>query len=198
MRVGVVGVGHLGQHHARILEAMEGVTLVGVADTNRGRADEIAARHGTKPFADAAELIELVDAVTIAVPTVSHLEAAAPFLERRKAVLVEKPIAASVAEADRLIALAERRGIVMPRAARRETEPPSRPRYDIAYPIEAAGRLIGVPVLRQFGLVENEKVDSFLAAVFSKSPAPADQASNATKQRRIQRREKTRARQMRN
>ncbi len=61
---------------------------------------------------------------------------------------------------------------------------------------EMAGRLIGVPVLRQFGLIENEKVDNFLAAVFSKSPEPAERSSNATGQR-VQRREKARARQMR-
>ena len=61
---------------------------------------------------------------------------------------------------------------------------------------EMAGRLIGVPVLRQFGLVENEKVDNFLTAVFSKSPEPAESSSNATNERRVQR-EKARARQMR-
>ena len=62
---------------------------------------------------------------------------------------------------------------------------------------EMAGRLIGVPVLRQFGLIENEKVDSFLAAAFSKSPEPADRSLTATDQQRVQRREKARARQMR-
>ena len=62
---------------------------------------------------------------------------------------------------------------------------------------EMAGRLIGVPVLRQFGLIENEKVDSFLATVFSKCPETAEDPSNATNQRRVQRRAKARARQMR-
>ena len=62
---------------------------------------------------------------------------------------------------------------------------------------EMAGRLIGASVLRQFGLVENEKVDSFLATVFSKCPGPAENSPNATNQRRIQRREKARARRMR-
>ena len=62
---------------------------------------------------------------------------------------------------------------------------------------EMAGRLICVPVLRQFGLIENEKVDSFLAAAFSKSPEPADRSLTATDQQRVQRREKARARQMR-
>ena len=62
---------------------------------------------------------------------------------------------------------------------------------------EMAGRLIGAPVLRQFGLIENEKVDNFLATVFSKSPAPAERALNATDPPRVQRRAKARARQMR-
>src|SRR5437867_11194587 len=62
---------------------------------------------------------------------------------------------------------------------------------------EMAGRLIGVPVLRQFGLVENEKVDHFLVTVFSKSSAPAESSLNAMKEKRAQRREKARARQMR-
>jgi hypothetical protein len=62
---------------------------------------------------------------------------------------------------------------------------------------EMAGRLIGASVLRQFGLVENEKVDSFLATVFSKCPEPAENSPNATNQRRVQRREKARARQIR-
>ena len=113
MRVGVVGVGHLGQHHARIYDAMEGVTLVGVADTNAARGCEVASKYRTKAFTDAAALIDEIDAVSIAVPTVAHLEVAALFLERRKAVLVEKPLAASVDEADRLISLAERHGAVL-------------------------------------------------------------------------------------
>lgn len=62
---------------------------------------------------------------------------------------------------------------------------------------EMAGRLIGASVLRQFGLVENEKVDSFLATVFSKCPEPAENSPNATNQQRVQRREKARARQIR-
>ncbi len=62
---------------------------------------------------------------------------------------------------------------------------------------EMAGRLIGAPVLRQFGLIENEKVDNFLATLFSKSPKPAERALNATDPPRVQRREKARARQMR-
>jgi predicted dehydrogenase len=113
MRVGVVGVGHLGQHHARIFDSMDGVTLVGVADTNRVRAEEVSAKYRTAVFVDALALLEQVDAVSVAVPTVSHLEVAMPFLERRKAVLIEKPMAASVEEADRMIACAEQHGALL-------------------------------------------------------------------------------------
>ena len=108
LRVGVIGVGHLGQHHARLLGAMEGVELVGVVDIKAGRADEIAAKCGTTAWPHAADLLDRTDAVTVAVPTVSHLEVALPFLERGVAVLVEKPIAPSMADADRLIEAAAR------------------------------------------------------------------------------------------
>lgn len=113
MRVAVIGVGHLGQHHARIFAAMGRVELVGVVDTNRQRADEIAAKHGTRAFSDHRDVLDAADAVTVAVPTVAHLAVAMPFLERRKAVLVEKPLAASVNEADRLIVAAERHGALL-------------------------------------------------------------------------------------
>jgi predicted dehydrogenase len=113
LRVGVIGVGHLGQHHARLLAAMDGVELVGVVDTRPGRAEEIAARHGTKAYTDAHALAGLVDAVTIAAPTDVHVLLALPFIDQRVAVLVEKPLASSVAEADRLLDAAQRAGVVL-------------------------------------------------------------------------------------
>jgi predicted dehydrogenase len=91
LRVAVIGVGHLGQHHARLLASLDDVDLVGVVDIKPGRADEIAAKYGTKAWPAAADLIGCVDAVTIAVPTVAHLDVALPFLDRGIAVLVEKP-----------------------------------------------------------------------------------------------------------
>ena len=109
LRVAVIGVGHLGQHHARLLAAMEHVELVGVVDTRPGRAEEIAAKYGTRAFTDAAAVGTMVDAVTIAVPTESHVEVALPFVAAGCAVLVEKPLAASLAEADRLIEAADAR-----------------------------------------------------------------------------------------
>jgi predicted dehydrogenase len=113
IRVAVIGVGHLGQHHARIYAAMEGVELVGVVDTNRTRAEEIAAKFGTRTYVSAAELLNRVDAVSVAVPTTAHVEVAVPLLEARKAVLVEKPLAPTVADADLLIAASERSGAVL-------------------------------------------------------------------------------------
>ena len=113
VRVGVIGVGHLGQHHARLLASLPGVTLAGVADIKPGRADEIASKYGAPAFLDAGELLDRVDAVSVAVPTVAHLEVAMPFLERGIATLVEKPLAASLEEADRLIARAEARGALL-------------------------------------------------------------------------------------
>ena len=107
-RIAVIGVGHLGQHHARLLASIEGVELVGVVDTNHGRADEITARYGGRSFAEPRELLSRVDAVTIAAPTATHVELALPFLDAGIATLVEKPIASSVEEADRLLAAAER------------------------------------------------------------------------------------------
>ena len=112
-RIAVIGVGHLGQHHARILAAMPEVDLVAVVDRKPGRAADIAAKHGTAPLADASALIGRVDAVTIATPTVSHVEIALPFVEAGVAVLVEKPLAASLAEADRLVEAAAARGTLL-------------------------------------------------------------------------------------
>ena len=110
-RVAVVGVGHLGKHHARILSSLPGVDLVAVVDTNRPRAEEIAAAHGTKPASDYRELLGLVDAVTLAVPTERHCEIALALFEARVPVLVEKPMARSLAEADAMIAAAAKAGV---------------------------------------------------------------------------------------
>jgi predicted dehydrogenase len=113
LRVAVIGVGHLGKHHARILSTLEGATLVGVVDAKPDRAADIAAAYGTEPVSDPADLIGRVDAVSVAVPTESHLAIALPFLERGVSVLVEKPMARSVAEADRLIDVAARSGATL-------------------------------------------------------------------------------------
>jgi predicted dehydrogenase len=113
LRVAVIGVGHLGRHHARIVASLPGATLVGVVDINAARAQEIAAQYGTRAFADAREVLGLVDAVSVAVPTEHHLSVARLFLERGIAALVEKPLARSVGEAEALIDVARRGGAVL-------------------------------------------------------------------------------------
>lgn len=92
---------------------MPDITLAGVVDIKPGRADEIGAKYGAPGFTDASKLLGEVDAVTIAVPTVSHVDVALPFIERGIAVLVEKPLAATLAEADRLIAAASQHGVAL-------------------------------------------------------------------------------------
>src|SRR6202040_2402263 len=106
LRVAVIGVGHLGRHHARILSTLPGVELVAVVDTNRARAEEIAAANNTRALFDANELAGKVDAVTVAVPTERHLDIPLPFLSSGVPVLVEKPMARSLAESDQLVAVA--------------------------------------------------------------------------------------------
>jgi predicted dehydrogenase len=114
LRVAVIGVGHLGRHHARLLASMDGVELVGVVDTLPGRAGEVGAQFGVPSFSSAADIAPgSVDAVTIAVPTASHVDVAMPFIEQGVSVLVEKPLASSVAEADRLLDAARNRRVVL-------------------------------------------------------------------------------------
>jgi len=113
LRVGVIGVGHLGRHHARILSSLEGATLTAVADLIADRAKESAAAAGARALSDSRELLGEVDAVTVAVPTELHLEIALPFLERGTSVLVEKPMARSLDEADRMIAAARASGAIL-------------------------------------------------------------------------------------
>lgn len=106
LRAGVIGVGHLGQHHARLYASLPGATLVGVTDQDRGRARLIAERHGAQVFEEMADLLKAVDVVSIAVPTSAHYGVARACLEAGKHVLVEKPIAVKVAEARELVELA--------------------------------------------------------------------------------------------
>lgn len=106
LRLAVVGVGALGRHHARILAGMPDVELTGVADLNLDAARRIAEAHRTVALSDYRELFERVDAVTVAVPTSAHLPVAAAFLQRKIPVMVEKPLAADVAEAEHLVQLA--------------------------------------------------------------------------------------------
>jgi predicted dehydrogenase len=146
LRMAVIGVGALGQHHARVLASLPGVELVGVVDTRRERAAEVAARHGVPAYVDARDVLAHVDAVTVAVPTTSHVDVAIPFLERGTAVLLEKPLAASVADADRVVAAAARHGAIL---AAGHTER-FNPAVAAALPLVASPRFIEIHRLGAF------------------------------------------------
>jgi predicted dehydrogenase len=103
LRVAVVGVGSLGRHHVRIYSGMPDVELVGVADTDLRRAEEIATKYHTHAYDDYERLCGHVDAVSLAVPTVDHASIGARLLQQGIDVLVEKPIASTVELADGLI-----------------------------------------------------------------------------------------------
>jgi predicted dehydrogenase len=107
--MGVIGVGALGQHHARHLARLDEVRLMGVCDIDGGRAAKIAEELGTLAFVEVDDLLAQVEAVTVAVPTPAHAEVGLRALELGVPVLMEKPLAASLAEADKLIAVARRR-----------------------------------------------------------------------------------------
>ena len=113
LRIAVIGVGHLGREHARVYAALEIAELVAVCDVNETTGREIAARHGVKFTRDFRELFGQVDAVSVATPTISHHEITIACLQAGLSVLVEKPIAHTLAEADEMIALADARGLVL-------------------------------------------------------------------------------------
>jgi predicted dehydrogenase len=112
-RVAVVGVGHLGKFHAEKYARMEEAELVGIAEIDPERRDALSRQYHIPGFADYRQLIPLVDAVSIVVPTTLHAEVAGDFLRQGVDVLIEKPISPSLAEAELLIALAESHGCLL-------------------------------------------------------------------------------------
>jgi predicted dehydrogenase len=113
LRIAVIGVGHLGKHHARILSALPGAELVAVVDTNRARAVEIAAASNTQAAFDYHDVIGRVDAVTLAVPTELHHDISLALLAAGVHLLVEKPMARSIPEADAMIEVAADAGVLL-------------------------------------------------------------------------------------
>jgi predicted dehydrogenase len=113
LRIGVIGVGHLGKEHARILSGMDGIDLVGVVDANAIQAAAVAVRCSTQPYTDFRALLPLVDAAVVVVPTLHHQAVAAAFLDAEKPVLVEKPLTADLGQADDLVARAARRRLTL-------------------------------------------------------------------------------------
>ena len=113
VRTGVVGVGVHGTHHVRLLSAIEDVELSGIVDINRNVADSVSSEFKVRAFPSIEKLLEHVDCVSVAVPTSAHFEVVQECLLKGKSVLVEKPIAASVSEAEFMIDEAEKRGLVL-------------------------------------------------------------------------------------
>ncbi len=111
--IGVVGVGHLGKEHARILASLPDVELLGVVDPRLAQAEAIALRCGARPFTDHRELLPLVRAAVIAAPTGLHHAVAKDFLARGIPLLVEKPLASTLAQAEELVDLARAHGAIL-------------------------------------------------------------------------------------
>ncbi|MGH7583595.1 MAG: Gfo/Idh/MocA family protein [Gemmatimonadales bacterium] len=113
IRLGVIGVGALGWHHARHLAAMPGVRLAGIVDIDPARAAKAASAFSCPAFPAIDALLARVDAVTVAVPTPEHYPVGMACLEHGTPVLMEKPLAVTLAEADALCAAAERNGVIL-------------------------------------------------------------------------------------
>jgi predicted dehydrogenase len=112
LRAGVIGVGYLGRFHAQKFAALQDVDLVGVADSDPERAEEVGREVGARPFADFRPMLDLVDLVSIVVPTQHHFSVARECLARGRHILLEKPITQTVQEAEELIILAREKNLV--------------------------------------------------------------------------------------
>ncbi len=113
IKIGVIGVGHLGQHHARILSQIPSCELVGVVDADKKRAEKIAKDSKTGAYAQAEELFGKVDALILAIPTPLHYTLGKKCLENGIHCLIEKPLSQSVEEAEALISIAKNKNLVL-------------------------------------------------------------------------------------
>lgn len=113
IRIGVIGVGNMGQHHTRVLSSMKDVELVGVADINVERGLETASKYKVRFFEDYCDLLPHVEAVCVAVPTRLHYAVGINCLLAGIHVLIEKPIAASISEAESLVNAAAESGCIL-------------------------------------------------------------------------------------
>ena len=136
VRLAVIGVGHLGRHHARVAASLPGVDLVGIHDHHDGRADEVSREFGLKVLPELRDVAAQAEAAIVATPTISHAEIGSELLERGLDVLLEKPMTATLAEADRLISLARSKGRLLA-VGHIERHNPA---------VEAALRLVHAPV----------------------------------------------------
>jgi predicted dehydrogenase len=112
-RIAVVGIGHLGSIHAKILSSMDNCLLAGVCDTDKSRLEKISQEFKTTGFSDYTGLFDKVDAVIVAVPTKLHYKVSRDFLEHKIHTFVEKPFTASLEEADSLIEIAKKNNLIL-------------------------------------------------------------------------------------
>jgi predicted dehydrogenase len=112
-RVAVIGVGYLGKFHAEKYAGLPQADLVAVVDTDQGKVDEISLKCGVKGYTDYRDILDKVDAVSIAVPTVCHFEVARDFLLHGVSILLEKPITSTLDEAEELIRIAHEKNVVL-------------------------------------------------------------------------------------
>ena len=113
IRIGVVGAGALGYHHVRLFREVEGASLIGFHDSRPERAAQVSTELGVRAFESVDALVDACDALTIAVPTPAHYGVAKGALERGRHLLIEKPLAASLVEADELLAIAAQSGALI-------------------------------------------------------------------------------------
>src|SRR5213596_4392137 len=113
LRVGVVGVGHIGSNHARLYAEIPSAEFTAVYDIDLARANAIGRKFGATPAKSLDECIEMVDAASVATPTNTHYEVARSLLAKGKHVLVEKPITDNTAHAAELADLAARNGVTL-------------------------------------------------------------------------------------
>lgn len=112
-RVGVIGAGSLGFHHARILREVAGAEMAGIYDADPARAAQVSSELGVRAFESSDALLAAVDAAVVAVPTTAHAQVSLAALDAGVHLLIEKPIAASVEEADAIVERAEANGLVV-------------------------------------------------------------------------------------
>ena len=113
VKVGIIGVGYLGTQHARILSYLEEAELIGVADIDFKKAMVIGNRHGVKYYDNYENMLDEIDAGIVATPTSEHFAISMKLLEQGKSVLVEKPITETVEQAEELVSVADKNGLIL-------------------------------------------------------------------------------------
>jgi predicted dehydrogenase len=113
IKIGVIGVGHLGRHHARVYSQIPEVQLVGVQDTDSEKAQKVSKEFDTRYFENLDDLLEKLDAVSLVVPTTFHYSLACEILNQGKNLLIEKPITETVKQAEELVSIAKAKNLIL-------------------------------------------------------------------------------------